>query len=163
MCVNLRKLLAAGKFDLRKFALNSSKLLPTEINLDNLVKTLGVHYFPTFDEFRFKVNLEESNNYPTKRTFLSEVSKLFDPLGWLSPVIIKAKILFQGLWQAGLTWDQQLPKGIAETWLKLRSELHLNGKRISHVNVRVARVQRRFRTGLLSSHLFQSHWSKRHC
>lgn len=69
--------------------------------------------------------MKETNEWPTKRSLVSETSKLFDPLGWLAPVIIKAKILFQGLWQAGLSWDQKLPEDIAKAWLHIRNELHL--------------------------------------
>lgn len=32
---------------------------------------------------------------PTKRTVLSYVAKLFDPAGWVAPVIIAAKIFIQ--------------------------------------------------------------------
>ncbi len=137
LCRDLRELLARGMFELRKFVSNSTKVLesiperdrelalPMEINMESSVKTLGLHYHPTTDHFQFKVNLNETNEWPTKRSLLSETSKLFDPLGWLAPVIIKAKILFQGLWQAGLSWDQKLPEDIAKKWLEFRSELHM--------------------------------------
>jgi len=32
----------------------------------------------------------------TKRSALSQAARLFDPLGWLASVVVRAKILFQG-------------------------------------------------------------------
>lgn len=40
---------------------------------------------------------------------LSETAKVFDPLGLISPVIVRAKILLQSLWLHQLSWDQEVP------------------------------------------------------
>ena len=34
---------------------------------------------------------------------------LFDPLGFLSPFVLRAKLLMQELWIHGLDWDRKLP------------------------------------------------------
>lgn len=52
----------------------------------------------------------------TKRSLLSEIAKLFDPLGWSAPVLISMNILLQQLWLAGLSWDNPLPNLIQTTW-----------------------------------------------
>ena len=39
-----------------------------------------------------------SDNPETKRSLLSLTSKVFDPLGLLTPFVVRAKILFQELW-----------------------------------------------------------------
>ena len=39
---------------------------------------------------------------------LSLFSSIFDPLGLLSPVGIKDKMFFQGLWKEKMSWDQPL-------------------------------------------------------
>lgn len=136
LCKDLKEVLAKAKFPLRKFISNSAELLeslpesdrelklPLEINIDNNIKTLGIRYDPATDSFQFKVNLDQTTESPTKRSLLSETAKLFDPLGWLAPVVIRAKIMFQDLWQAGLEWNQKLPKDIADKWLEFRNELH---------------------------------------
>jgi hypothetical protein len=61
----------------------------------------------------------------TKRVLLSELSKVFDPLGWLSPTTIKAKILCQELWKLKLGWDEELPTAVTEEWNRYQSELKL--------------------------------------
>jgi hypothetical protein len=41
----------------------------------------------------------------TKRTVLSLTARLFDPLQLLAPFTIRARIILQGAWFAGLQWD----------------------------------------------------------
>ena len=47
---------------------------------------------------------------------MSEVAKLYDPLGWLSPVIVKAKMLIQTVWTRKTSWDEELPEDISLNW-----------------------------------------------
>lgn len=42
----------------------------------------------------------------TKRTVLSQTARLFDPLGWLAPVTIAAKIMVQTAWFQRREWDE---------------------------------------------------------
>ncbi|XP_018407447.1 PREDICTED: uncharacterized protein LOC108783389 [Cyphomyrmex costatus] len=49
------------------------------------------------------------DNVFTKRKALSTIAKLFDPLGFLSPIIIIAKIFIQELWTLKIGWDDPLP------------------------------------------------------
>ncbi|XP_043496460.1 uncharacterized protein LOC122520465 [Polistes fuscatus] len=59
----------------------------------------------------------------TKRIILSEVAQLFDPLGLLSPVVIKAKILMQRLWLEKVGWDDHLTPDIVHEWSQFRQHL----------------------------------------
>ncbi|XP_076298183.1 uncharacterized protein LOC143217599 [Lasioglossum baleicum] len=59
----------------------------------------------------------------TKRTVLSEVAKLFDPLGWLAPVIVRAKVIVQDLWLANVTWDEPIDPLLGRCWSDFRQEL----------------------------------------
>ena len=43
----------------------------------------------------------------TKRKILSLVSSIYDPLGWVSPLTVRGKIL-QTLWKEKIGWDQTL-------------------------------------------------------
>lgn len=106
----LGTLLRTAGFVLRKWSSNNIEVLqnvPKEhletkselhIKIENTVKTLGVHWHPKADFFSYNVELNDSMKIPTNRIILTEVAKLFDPLGWLAPVIITAKILLQNLW-----------------------------------------------------------------
>lgn len=86
------------------------------------VKTLGVQWCPSEDNFHYNICL--SNSTVTKRNILSDVAKIFDPLGWISPCVIKAKILIQSLWfLTQFDWDQPLPIQHEEAWREIREGL----------------------------------------
>ena len=44
----------------------------------------------------------------TKREEFCESSKIFDPIGVLSPVTVRTEILIQKLWQQDIHWDEPL-------------------------------------------------------
>ncbi|GBL89187.1 hypothetical protein AVEN_255296-1 [Araneus ventricosus] len=61
------------------------------------IKTLGLKWNPKDDTFGFAVTTSVTTSKCTKRTVLSEISRLFDPLCVLGLVIVKAKIFRQRL------------------------------------------------------------------
>ena len=82
-----------------------------ELDRNNLIvaKTLGVLWTATEDVFTFNFTTVEQELRFTKRSFLKKIAMLFDPLGFLGPFIIRAKILMQEIWIEGLGWDDTLP------------------------------------------------------
>ncbi|KMQ84502.1 gag-pol polyprotein precursor, partial [Lasius niger] len=71
-------------------------------------------------------SLERSTGVPpTKRTILSQTARLFDPLGWLAPIVIRAKLVIQAAWLQRLEWDAPLAVEEAATWTTLEEELPL--------------------------------------
>ena len=52
----------------------------------------------------------------TKRSILSKISSLFDPLGWLAPITVTATVLMQDLWLQKCDWDSPLPAEVRERW-----------------------------------------------
>lgn len=130
------ELFKKGGFNLRKWSSNSKPLLDNipaasreeltclDVCRDDIIKTLGIAWHTVDDCFHFVVRLTETPTKLTKRTLLSDVARLFDPIGFLAPIIITAKILFQSLWLKGLEWDDLLPEDIANEWQALRSNLN---------------------------------------
>ena len=59
----------------------------------------------------------------TKREILRCVSQLFDPLGYMLPVTIRARIFLQDIWRSKFDWDTILPREFADTWNNLHSDL----------------------------------------
>lgn len=55
---------------------------------------------------------------------LSTVSKIFDPYGFISPVVIAAKILLQSTCKSGLGWDVPVSADLLKQWLKIVDNLH---------------------------------------
>ena len=54
---------------------------------------------------------------------LSSIARLFDPLQFLAPFTIRAKILQQKTWTAGIEWDEQLPESLCVEWKDWTNEL----------------------------------------
>lgn len=118
--------LAKGGFKLNKWCSNHPSilqgLLPTGqlhtnkiIINDNIIKHLGVQWNSKLDQFTYKVNIDKPKSI-TKRTILSQIAKLYDPLGLLGPVILKAKIIMQSLWSLKLSWDEPVPEELESKW-----------------------------------------------
>lgn len=102
-----------------------------DINIDGAIKALGIKWNLGEDRFEYVLDLPEALPTVTKRTILSEIQKLFDPLGWVAPCLITAKIFIQKLWLAKLNWDEQLTAPLKQEWVAIRSDLqHVNQIRI---------------------------------
>ncbi|XP_014614473.1 PREDICTED: uncharacterized protein LOC106792530 [Polistes canadensis] len=87
------------------------------IESDQTVETLGVRCVPEQDEFRFDAaSVADLAAAHTKRSVFSNIARLFDPLGWLSPVTVVAKILMQDMWLLKCDWDSPLPSELRERW-----------------------------------------------
>ncbi|CAK1603668.1 unnamed protein product [Parnassius mnemosyne] len=135
MCEEIKMILRKGGFEMQKWSSNCDELLDflqerectmkekLDIKLDKVIKILGLTWDRKDDRFKITVNLPEVEGPITKRSVLSDVARLFDPFGWLSPVVISAKILIQKLWICNLGWDDVLPPHLIEDWLRYRKEL----------------------------------------
>ena len=138
----LNELCMAGGFPLAQWKSNHPDFLPKfsstisqgdEHTVNNSsVKVLGLSWLPKADQFKFISNT--SNNLRiSKRVILSEIAQLYDPLGFIFPVIIKGKILLQQLWLERLDWDDQLSPQLTRKWTRFREELtELEQIRIPH-------------------------------
>ncbi|XP_015123788.1 uncharacterized protein LOC107045894, partial [Diachasma alloeum] len=126
------QLCRSGGFPLAKWHSNSPALLTSlqpdstsqeqRFIEDSLTKILGVSWHPGTDNFKFSVTQPETSSI-TKRIILSETAQLFDPLGFLAPVVIRAKILLQALWIEKLGWDEPVSQTTAQRWSQFREEL----------------------------------------
>ncbi|XP_008212030.1 uncharacterized protein LOC103317082 [Nasonia vitripennis] len=87
------------------------------------VSILGLKWVPPSDSFCFEVTLPASSKVVTKRVILSEISKSFDLLGWLSPVLVRAKLMLQDLWIQSVDWGIPLTGDLLDQWQLLREQL----------------------------------------
>ena len=89
---------------------------------DNFIKTLGVVWKPKQDIFTF--NVKSADKAPqTKRQIFSEVTRIFDPLGLLSPIVIQLKSFIQALWLDNLSCDQPLNHNLSQQYKHLSGDL----------------------------------------
>lgn len=86
------------------------------IDVKNTTKILGMYWNQDIDTYQYTIRPFDENTRITKRVILSEIASVFDPLGLISPVIIKFKIIMQQLWQLNTSWDAVLPSNIEKEW-----------------------------------------------
>ena len=127
-------LFTRGGFLLRKWNSNNNQVLnhiPCELlesgNIHVIsdvecTKTLGLEWNTVADTFLLTVP-EISGSQLTKRVLVSNITKIFDVLGWFSPTIISMKILLQRVWELRLDCDEMVPIEIQSIWMQWRSEL----------------------------------------
>lgn len=125
----------SAKLPLRKWCSNSAAVLKEigtadqdplftlDINDDDTVKSLGLGWKPVADEFRFNIITVFERENLTKRTLLSQLNRIFDPLGFLTPVLIKGKIFLKQLWQLKIDWDTPLKDDLQGRWRQYYTEL----------------------------------------
>ncbi|XP_054083397.1 uncharacterized protein LOC128920334 [Zeugodacus cucurbitae] len=127
----LMQTLQCAGFHLRKWLSNNPEIIDEytqeaneiiQIEETDSVKTLGLQWEPKRDLFKFKAATQQIKKI-TKRTILSQLAKIFDPLGWLAPVTIVGRCFVQKLWSAGGSWDEPLNKELEEEWLKFAKQL----------------------------------------
>ena len=118
----------------RKWISNSPELLecvPVEdravtINLASgelpSTKTLGVLWSAESDDFSFRLPDASKSSKLTERPELQSVESIFDPLGFIAPLSVQAKLILQDMWVASIDWNELLPPSIDENVWKWFAE-----------------------------------------
>ena len=140
----IEQLLAVGGFKMKEWIISNDassdeKALIVKNTTAQTEKVLGVMWSPTNDRFRFKVKLDLSkkNRQITqtsagelpaalaKRSILSQINRIYDPLGLAIPYTVPAKILMRKLWSGNtkLDWDDLLPNDLVTDWNTFFEEL----------------------------------------
>lgn len=129
----LNTLLESHHFKLHKWRTNSSTLFSQTSQItpdydldfgDHPNKVLGLRWNSNADYFSIAVpdvTLDETNS---KRNMLSVITRCYDPLGFLSPIIISGKLLIQALWCEKLDWDSPVTNPlILKQWSRFVNDL----------------------------------------
>lgn len=133
ICNQMNALLSKACLKLRQWASNEPTILANvdekcldndfKLNKNCMLKTLGIFWKAKEDIFVYTIKVPELPSKISKRIILSEIAKLFDPLGLLGPVILYAKLIMQELWMSKVTWDEFVPSSIYYNWLKFCNQL----------------------------------------
>lgn len=115
-------------FELCKWKSNNSAFVreleehnPSSVLLSDSTFILGLKWIlQTYEIAHF----EQLKKF-TKRTILGQIAQLYDPNGFLAPLIAKAKIFMQKLWHARLDWDVQVPIELKKEWEEIWDEIKI--------------------------------------
>ena len=91
-----------------------SETLPVE-------RTLGVLWSIESDTFQFRIVLHDKPL--TRRGILSTVSSIYDPLGFIAPVILMGKQILQRMCKDNIGWDEFIPEDLRMKWESWRHNL----------------------------------------
>lgn len=135
--LDITNLLLQYGFPMHKWHSNLGDIIPssdhTSIAFDkhNETRTLGIIWRNNPDELTYEVNHKNNLKTFSKRTILSIIAGIYDPLGLLGPVIFKCKHFMQKLWQYNLDWDHIPPEQSLLEWTELYNQLAL----IRHISI----------------------------
>ncbi|XP_034382324.1 uncharacterized protein LOC117726257 [Cyclopterus lumpus] len=130
------ELCAMGGLRLHKFVSNDRDVLesipPSEraTNVENMDlafdelpvdRALGIKWDVKADHFQLNVSVKDQP--ATRRGILSTVASLYDPLGFVAPVLLKAKSILQEMCRRGTGWDDLLPDELRPKWEQWRRDL----------------------------------------
>lgn len=133
----LISLLNTSGFQLHKWCSNSKKFLDkisltekvkeVDMNFDETPnKVLGLKWNPILDFFSVSIPEVKLSGPITKRKILSVIAQCYDPLGFLSIVIVTGKIIVQKLWTLKLDWDTPITDNtLLQEWTSFIDDLPL--------------------------------------
>ena len=133
---SVKEMCNRGGFNLHKFTSNSKEVIqriPPSDRAEDLKSmdferealptehALGIQWCIETDTFKFIIS---SKDRPcTRCAILSEVSSIFDPLGFVAPVLLEGKAILQELCRQNVGWDDPVPAELQARWLKWKLEL----------------------------------------
>ena len=116
---SLCELLRRRSFHLRKWLSNNEQVIKAipdseratlvnnySFDVSSHERVLGVNWDLKEDQFTFFINL--LHNSFTKRGVLSTIASLYDPLGFVSPVVLETKVFLQGLIRRKAEWEGKI-------------------------------------------------------
>ena len=125
---SLRALLALRGFKLTKCLSSSDRVMSSVLeeekskaarsNLPSVApqqRVFGISWNTATNEFLFTADLP---NFPiTKRGMLAVTNPLYDPLGFVAPVVFLARLLYSEICQKGFDWDEPITGIFSKRWL----------------------------------------------
>ena len=130
-----REVCKKGGLRLHKFISNDSQVLESvpksERAIDTILdlpseelpieRVLGVQWSVVLDCFHFSIVLKDQPL--TRRGVLATVASVYDPLGFLAPLVLRAKKMLQEVCRKGVSWDEPLPEEVRPRWERWKLDL----------------------------------------
>lgn len=94
---------------------------------NDTISILGIRWDTITDELYCNCNCLppiENLKKLTKRGLLSLTQKVFDPIGYMAPVMLIPKLILQETWRRQVNWDEVLPDDLLSNLLNWYKHLH---------------------------------------
>ena len=134
----LCEMLSRGSVRLTKFVSNSKEVLTsipeteraqsvvrsTSISIPRFLpveRALGMEWNVQKDTFGLRVIRRKRTL--TRRGIFSDVSSLYDPLGFAAPFVLPVKRLLQQLCKDKVGWDEEIPREVLDAWERWLNDL----------------------------------------
>ncbi|XP_065195843.1 uncharacterized protein LOC135827242 [Sycon ciliatum] len=122
-----KSLFNAAAMNLQEWSSKSDEFNHTLPDFDkatsNNVKCLGLAWDTKEDTLNVISPNVAHKHANTKRSIISAAARFYDPVGYLSPLFVRAKLLIQDIWKAKLDWDDPVPNSIADDWQAIAQDL----------------------------------------
>ncbi len=116
-----------ASMNLREWASNCTEFTSAIPRSDNAceerMKVLGLHWHIENDTFRINDSYKKDTQAVTKRQVLKRIAAIFDPVGYFNPVMVKAKLFLQCLWEKNVEWDEDLDDEMKTKWEEINNYL----------------------------------------
>ena len=86
-----------------------------DLDAEPIERTLGLVW--DFSRDVFILGAAARPEGKTKRQLLRSIFSIFDPLGFLSPIVFQAKYLMQDIWRLKFDWDDELSQVLLDRWI----------------------------------------------
>ena len=90
---------------------------------EKVTKVLGLGWELSQDELYVRVPEKLDKPVTTKRGMLKLIASVYDPIGLVSPFVLRERILMQRANELELGWDDHLPPEIAEPFEEWKSSM----------------------------------------
>lgn len=122
---DLTTMLGQRKLELAKWATNSVIVRQhlknrceavIELSNEETNAVLGIHWNTKNDMFQYKIRNAMTTTNATKGSIASDIARLYDPCGYLTPAIVQPKLLLQRLWRIDTGWDDVIDDETSRMW-----------------------------------------------
>nr|XP_054748087.1 uncharacterized protein LOC129253697 [Lytechinus pictus] len=108
--LKLHKFVSNSREVLKSFPVDerAKSLQDLDLDVDKLVleRVLGVSWNIENDTFNFRIQVK-ANSF-SRRGVLSTISSIYDPSGFLGPVVLKRKRVLQAMCKQNMDWDEPM-------------------------------------------------------
>ena len=117
------EILGSAKFPVHKWESNILQL--ENENMLNPGKILGHLWDKREDTLELQIKKVNEDNYKpvTKRTILSQLGSIYDPLGLISPTMVQGKQIYREACDENKGWNSEVSPTLTRDWLRWMKEM----------------------------------------